>query len=83
MATTPQIPPSIGRGANIFMIVAMSLSTFYLIGFMFMYPKYWYAALLFVIIAVVGVVKRIAILRGVLPPNHIPSDDNSSTRSHE
>lgn len=70
-----QAPSGFGRIANIFMIVAFAVGIFYIVGFIRLYPEYWFAAVIFLIIAIAGIVRRIAVLRGVLPPTHTPGDD--------
>jgi hypothetical protein len=74
-AKDPRQLSSFGRIANIFMIVALTVGAVTIIGFMRAYPRFWYAGVIFLIIAVVGVLKRIAVLRGRLPANHIPPSD--------
>ncbi|MBC8145591.1 MAG: hypothetical protein H7X80_08385 [bacterium] len=76
---TPAVPTGVGRFFNIFMIVAFVVGIFYLVSFVRMYPQYWFAAALFLIIAVVGIVKRIAILRGRLPEHRAPVRENGSS----
>ena len=70
--TTPALSSGFSRVANIFMIVAFAIGIFYIIGFVRVYPQYWFAAALFLIIAVVGIIKRIAVLRGRMPANRAP-----------
>ena len=65
-------PTGFSRVANIFMIVAFAIGAFYIVSFVTVYPKYWYAAVLFLVIAIVGIIKRVAVLRGTLPAHRAP-----------
>jgi hypothetical protein len=81
---TPERPKGFTRVANIFMIVAFAFGLFYIISFVRLYPKFWFAAVLFVIIAVFGIIRRIAVLRGRLPQNYAPDPndpDNPAKRT--
>lgn len=74
---TDTIPPPMSpfsRLASIFMIVAFAVGAFYIVSFVRIYPQYWFAAVLFLIIAVVSIIRRIAVLRGKLPEHRAPAD---------
>jgi hypothetical protein len=77
--TTIQKPTGFARIANIFMIVAFAIGAFYIVSFVRLYPKFWFAAVLFLIIAVVGIIKRIAVLRGRLPQNYAPTKSETDS----
>ena len=67
------------------MIVAFSVGLVYLVMFVRMYPQYWFAGALFMIIAVVGIIRRIAVMRGVLPANRAAAtsaDANAGNHTH-
>lgn len=66
------VPAGINRVTHIFMIVVFAIGIITIVGFLRVYPEYWFAGALFLIIAVVGIIKRIAILRGKLPADRAP-----------
>jgi hypothetical protein len=73
--TSSPPPSTFSRVANIFMIVAFAIGAFYIVSFVRQYPQYWFAAVLFLIIAVVSIIRRIAVLRGTLPAHRAPVDE--------
>lgn len=59
--------PGISRAWDVFMLVALVVAVFYIVSFIVRYPKYWYAGVLFLIIGITGIVRRVAIFRGWRP----------------
>jgi hypothetical protein len=72
--TQAPAPSTFSRVASVFMIVAFAIGVFYIVSFVRLYPQYWFAAVLFLIIAVVSIIRRIAVLRGTLPAHRAPVD---------